>query len=295
MRKIVLILILVAALAALTVVLAGCRKETNDTVIPAGPGAPATTTSPLVSSSPASPAITPATAPEPESTQDSTPESTPASEPAPAIEATPVNALSAAGYEYEIIQFGGYDWRIIGESDGRALIVSDLILEIRSYDDGAAEFITWETSGIRSYLNGEFIVNTFSEEEKARIIETTIINDDNQWFSTPGGSSTTDKVFLLSLADISKYFGDSGQLDNPEYELWIGDEYNSNRICEYDYGEGKGREALWWWLRSPGRLDDRVAIVADDGFIFVYGGPSESVAGIRPALWLDIGESGRSS
>ena len=168
------------------------------------------------------------------------------------------------------------------------LIVSDFILESRSYDS-AAEIVTWDTSGIRSYLNGEFYENTFSADEKAQILETTLINDSSQWFSTPGGPNTTDKVFLLSLAEVIKYLGDSGQLSEPVFELWIGDEYNSNRVCEGLAGDGRTREASWWWLRSPGRLDDRVAIVADDGFIYVYGGPADSIAGIRPALWLDMG------
>ena len=317
MRKGFLILVLIAALTALAVISAGCAKEAGDPGAKTEPGGQvASSSTPDITPSPAPTGATaaspdhtqgsaqgssPGSAPEPTqgSTQGSSPGSTPeptqehspAPETSPAIEATPVNDPAAADYEYEIIKLGGHDWRIVGVSDNMILIVSDLVLEIRAYD-GTAEIAAWENSRIRSYLNGEFIENTFSEEEKARIIETTVINDRNQWFSTSGGKNTTDRVFLLSLAEVMKYFGDSGQLEDPIFELWIGDDFNSNRVGEYDNGGSDGREAVWWWLRSPGRLDDRAAIVADDGFIYVYGGDTNSRAGIRPALWLDMGESG---
>jgi hypothetical protein len=46
-------------------------------------------------------------------------------------------------------------------------------------------------------------------------------------------NDTDDYIFLLSLEEVVKYFGDSGQLlnGNPNYEHGISDEYNGARIA----------------------------------------------------------------
>ena len=77
--------------------------------------------------------------------------------------------------------------------DGKALIISEYILEERSHHTNSTA-ITWETSFIRQYLNGEFYDNTFSATEKARIVEAMVINNDNPGYGTAGGNDTTDKI-----------------------------------------------------------------------------------------------------
>ena len=62
-------------------------------------------------------------------------------------------------------------------------------------------------------------------------------NKDNQWQGTKGGNTTADKVFLLSLEEVVKCFGDSGDLKNKrkvnahgvecEYGYYTSDQYNS--------------------------------------------------------------------
>jgi hypothetical protein len=73
--------------------------------------------------------------------------------------ANPYSAIEAD----DMIQFGGYDWRVLEVKDGKALILSDKILDRRSYHKSSG---TWETSEIRQYLNGQFYDETFTEGEK---------------------------------------------------------------------------------------------------------------------------------
>ena len=73
----------------------------------------------------------------------------------------------------DVIQFGGYDWRVLDIQDGKALIISKDILSTRAYHSVNTE-ITWEDSDIRQYLNGEFY-NGFSAEEKGWIVETSLL------------------------------------------------------------------------------------------------------------------------
>ncbi|MCL2077486.1 MAG: DUF6273 domain-containing protein [Oscillospiraceae bacterium] len=186
--------------------------------------------------------------------------------------------------DYEIIRFGGYDWLVLDVQDGKALIISKDILSVQAYhlsDDD----ITWEQCDLRQYLNGEFLNNSFSPEERERIAETTVINNDNPEYGTAGGSDTTDKMFLLSIEEADDYFaGDADRIA-----------LNAN-----------GGASLWW-LRSPGAFGNHAAIINYDGYISVDGyhvstqivgyegrgqadGYNEhsSSGGVRPALWLNL-------
>jgi hypothetical protein len=183
-----------------------------------------------------------------------------------------------------IISFGGYDWRVLDVQKDRALIISDNLLEKRAFNNQNTS-ATWETCDLRRYLNGEFY-DQFSAEAKTRIMETRIQNNPNPWFDIKGGKETNDRIFLLNIEEVVQYFGDSGQLRNKyqDNKYWIEDQYNSSRIAKY--ADGK---ASWWWLRSPGRNNNRAIYILDFGFIDISGGfYNRDDGGVRPALWLKL-------
>ncbi|MCL2633009.1 MAG: sigma-70 family RNA polymerase sigma factor [Oscillospiraceae bacterium] len=180
----------------------------------------------------------------------------------------------------DIIQLGGHDWRVIDIQNGRALIISERVITTRQYHSDRRVDVTWENSDIRAWLNGEFYNNTFSAAEKNMIAQTRVENMNNQWHGTSGGNATTDRVFLLSLEEVVRYFGDSGQL-NTRSSSPINDEFNSARTATFD---GRNR---WWWVRSPGNGSNRAANINNNGFIDVSGDHVDNNnGGIRPALWL---------
>jgi len=163
-----------------------------------------------------------------------------------------------------IIEFGGYDWRVLEIKDGKALILSDLVLESRAYH-GISENISWESSGIRSYLNSEFY-NSFNGSDRARIVETEVVNKSNPVSGTLGGNDTVDKIFLLSMDEVNEHFSD-----------------NNSRVAYNRQGQ-----ASLWWLRSPGYGNSLAAIVLSDGIIDFYGlSVTYDNGGVRPALWLN--------
>jgi len=195
----------------------------------------------------------------------------------------------------DIITFGEYQWRVLDIKDGKALIITEGVIECRPYHETYMS-VTWLDCDLREYLNGEFY-NKFSNTDKARIIETNIINQNNQWYSTPGGITTNDKIFLLSLEEVVLYFGDSGDLANRPTEAWyIDDSYNASRIASTVQTlswNGNVRwnagEVCWWWLRSPGNYDIHAACVGSDGCIYVTGSNATNSYGcLRPALWLNL-------
>jgi len=195
----------------------------------------------------------------------------------------------------DIVELGGFDWRVIGVQDGNALVISEKILW-RSTWHYEQTVMSWEASEIRQYLNGPFFDNGFTDEEKALIIETQLPNNMNPWFGSAGaGSDTMDRVFLLSLEEVIYYFGDSGMLSGlagrPAGDLAIPimDEYNEGRIAT-DAGTGS---PYWWWLRTPGRfvhswVDASATAVSGGGDVIVYGLYMVMEGGVRPAMWLRL-------
>ena len=118
------------------------------------------------------------------------------------------------------------------------------------------------------------------------ILETTVINNDNPHFGTNGGNNTTDRIFLLSIEELLKYFGDSGQWENPApvSRWWINDRYNNARIARDTAGS-----ASWWWLRSPANSSSFAALVGSFGYLCLRSGfVSSNSGGVRTALWLNI-------
>ena len=170
----------------------------------------------------------------------------------------------------DTIHFGEWDWRVLAVENGKALLITKNIIEQRPYNDEEAN-VTWETCTLRAYLNGEFL-KKFSTQERAKICKIENVNFDNPWYETSGGSNTTDKVFLLSIEEVKKYFGDI--------------QPNEERAARIR------NDRAFWWLRSPGQHQDYAAYVSLDGKVPILGlvvsSIGEGTNGVRPALWLKI-------
>ena len=196
----------------------------------------------------------------------------------------------------EKLSFGDFEWRVLAVQDDRALIITEYIIAQRPYHDAYVN-TTWADCALRRYLNGDFYQG-FSSEEQSRIIPVLNQNPNNQWYGTAGGSDTQDSIFLLSLEEVCRYFGDSldklyNKGKNQRYWFERKDENNSKRIArllENNWG-------WWWWLRSPGRVGVKaVYIHGTDGNIGIQGNnilkgnlsDGKCTGGVRPALWIKI-------
>jgi hypothetical protein len=192
-----------------------------------------------------------------------------------------------------IIPFSGYDWLVLDVKEGKALLISEKVLEKRrEYHAGLGD-VRWMCCSLREYLNGEFY-HSFNPYAKAvKIALTRNSNKDNPWYGTPGGNDTDDYIFLLSPEEVVRYFGDSGQLANrpSERTYKIDDQYNEARIAYRSDGS-----ASWFRLRSPASGTDTAAGVGSDGYISVsgiHGGrgvrcDDSGFYGVRPALWINL-------
>lgn len=68
--------------------------------------------------------------------------------------------------------------------------------------------VFWETSSLRKYLNNDFL-NSFTNNQKNRIITTINKNNGDRWYYLGDGQDTEDKIFILSLEKMVRpYFND---------------------------------------------------------------------------------------
>lgn len=195
----------------------------------------------------------------------------------------------------EIIDFGLYKWRVLEIINNRALIMSENIIDQISYHNKNEE-VTWETSYIRSYLNNEFY-NSFSLEDKPKIIKVTNTNEDNPWYKSKGGNDTEDYIFLLSLEDaVCKYFGDSSdKLLNKKVSdrYWFSkndknDIKRLSKLNNYPY---------WYWLRIPGKNNKTAVYIhgkpagclgINGNSVFSKTYSEDRAGGLRPIMWIKI-------
>jgi hypothetical protein len=211
----------------------------------------------------------------------------------PPIDIPLIKSISTAPVIGSIIKFGSYDWRVLDVQGDNALLISNDITHVNiKYNETESE-VTWENCTLRTWLNKDFL-HTFSKEEKSQIVSTTNTNENNQWYHTPGGNRTLDKIFLLSISEVIEYFGDSGALEYRPKNNWmdrsisyaIDDQYNVERIANYHDLNA------WWWLRSPGNLSWCASLVYADGIVDLMGisnfDGDFSSGGVRPALWVKL-------
>ena len=173
------------------------------------------------------------------------------------------------------------EWLVLAKEGNRVLVISRYALDCQKYNSSDAR-ITWETCSLRKWLNWKFINGAFSTDEQNLIQSTTVTADKNPSFGTSPGNNTNDKVFLLSITEVNKYFSS-----------------DSARQCQataYAKSQGAytslGNDNCVWWLRSPGRTSNYAAVVSDDGSVDDRGGndvPIDVFDAVRPALWIDLG------
>ena len=198
----------------------------------------------------------------------------------------------------DIVYFGTYEqdndtsngkenieWLVLAKEKNRVLVISDKALDRQPYNSSYTEEVTWENCSLRKWLNGTFLNKAFSTEEQAQIQNTTVSADNNPQYSTNPGNATTDKVFLLSINEVEKYFNS--------------DEARKCAPTAYAKAQGastsdtfktpSGAATCWWWLRSPGDDQSSAAYVYFGGNVFELGNYVFSgLNAVRPAMWISI-------
>lgn len=172
-------------------------------------------------------------------------------------------------------------WDVIDKKDDSVLLITDDIIDNIKYNH-TWNPISWADSSVRKWLNEEFYNTAFTSHEQAYITDTQLSNDDNERFDTKAGEDTIDKVFLLSLDDIEKYYttNESRQAKGTKFAI-------SEGLWVSPLGSSRGYSV--WWLRSPGKNTSLASLVHAGG---APGDVGDSIStegnGVRPCVWVKI-------
>lgn len=202
-------------------------------------------------------------------------------------------------YEQDNKQLNGkepIEWLVLDKQGTRALLISKYGLDGKKFNEGN-EKVKWEDCTLRSWLNTVFFNEAFSEKEQEKILTIEVDNSASQGYWDVGdGCNTQDKIFLLSCAEVQKYFGaecsekSSGQKNTEPRTAatpyantkWCGSTMYGSTCLTVD-----GKVAVSWWLRSPGIWGLSATAMAETGE-FVRIGSNYLKFLVRPAMWISL-------
>lgn len=174
------------------------------------------------------------------------------------------------------------EWLVLDKKDGKLFVTSKYVLIDKAFDESGSNDI-WENCSLRKWLNEDFINDAFSTDEQSKIQTTHVTADKNPEIDVNPGNTTTDKVFLLGIAEVEKYF--------PSSEA---------KMAERLFDVVAGRNTVDpWWLRTIGALEGQITpdsggpqkcatLVGSSGLISYEGSSVGSAKGVRPAMWISL-------
>ena len=176
------------------------------------------------------------------------------------------------------------EWTVLDKDGMSLLLISKQALDCQQYNTSYTD-VTWESCSLRKWMNGTFLNKAFNAEEQAQIQNTTVSADKNPEYNTNPGNATTDKVFLLSINEVEKYFNsDEARKCAPTAYAKAQGAYTSD-----SYKTASGAATCWWWLRSPGFNQLYAARVSNDGSVGYFGDHVlDDNDAVRPALWINL-------
>lgn len=174
----------------------------------------------------------------------------------------------------DFVTFGNYngntEWIVIDKKEDKLLLLSKYAIDERKFDEYSDP--RWEMCSVRNWLNSEYINLSFGTEEQKKIVPARLENKMNPYCGKTSGGDTTDRVFLLSIEEVFKYF------DN-----------DNDRKAIFPDGT-----QVNWWLRTAGYSSGTACVVKQDGTVCdnKEGIKEFGKAAIRPALWISVSNTG---
>ena len=176
------------------------------------------------------------------------------------------------------VRIDGIDWYVLVKDNGKALILAKDVVGQQVFSTYNVTDASWYRSSIHSYLNGigsgDFLAN--KPTLKQHLVETKITTRKVDGTGV-AWDETTDKVFLLSEADLFGKYNNTITTEAKDYTYGNSVIVSKNEIR---------KSTSPYWLRSSSSKDY--------GRYVDSGGTSSSTispkmtAGVRPALWINL-------
>ena len=208
---------------------------------------------------------------------------------------------------YHYFKYEPIKWRVLNRSGNDALLLADIALDDQKCNTND-EYVTWETSSMRSWLNGygasmnepktdyskkNFINSAFSSIQRKGIKTTSVVNNNSIIYGTESENNIADKVFLLANSEDYKDVATSYGFDF-ENDVY-GDEAKRSRCSAYAYAMGTWRyhpidnderHTVYWWYHVVDK--DNMASSIDFSGNPIGVGVECDYIGVRPALHLNL-------
>ena len=173
----------------------------------------------------------------------------------------------------DVLTYGVYagepiEWQILEvREDGTLVLMSVMGLDAMPYhSDGTS--VTWEDCTLRAWLNSEFYETAFTAEERGKIVDSTVETPDNKLYGTAGGNTVPDRVYILSMDELTRYFNVYPYSQDPRIKSSeklicmpapAATAHRAEVVTRSDiadnstqYGYSLKAGACSWWLRTPG-------------------------------------------
>ena len=167
------------------------------------------------------------------------------------------------------------EWIVLKRDGGKALVTAKYLVDMMPY--GA---LYWKDSAVRKWLNGTFYSGAFTESEKNAVCDTAL--------SDELGNDTLDKVFILSWDEAKDCL--TRETIKTDFSEWgekkLREIVTPTLPAGYSYASIHGDP---YWLRDIGD-EMRVSSLDILGYINKNTLYTDNTTGIRPAMWVDLGE-----
>lgn len=184
-----------------------------------------------------------------------------------------VNSTVSNTSNRTVVTMGKYNgipinWFVIcrDRMNKKALLISEKALGMVRYYSMIGISVSWENSGIRKWLNEDFMDGTFNDVERKNILLSDINNQSSEYSWNTPKSITKDKLFCLSVDEVAGYFPTAG----------------SRKALDMN-----GKQTMWW-LRGLEVGHENAPVVCADGEINQIGYNVTSKCYVRPAMWIDL-------
>lgn len=252
----------------------------------------------------------------------------------------PVNAMELSVGDYVVL--GTYEqdndlenghepikWQVLDVEDGMALLISKHVLNNHAYNEYGSTSRPWNSSSIRTWLNGEggFVGMAFTDEERSILVDRTDYSVTDEYGEVAG--DILGEVFLLSYDEVVEYFAPTvltvDTLSSTTDYAYTMDllcsatpyaSHNSSideEFTQHRYNELTNRGFIYdqsvidtiysnWWLRSSMSWDswftaEGHALLVDSNGRISLGtaglfNEKDHDRGVRPCVWIDLSLAG---
>ena len=196
--------------------------------------------------------------------------------PAGAEELKPGDRLFMGVYEQDNNPENGpepVEWLVLDAEEERVLLLSRYCLETRPFHSQPG-VMQWDGCELRQWMNTEMLNALFTPEEQERVLLTHLEALPHPRFTTDPGGDTDDRLFLLSIQEVAKYFTTKSAR-----------QARATKAARAHGAYSSQSGHCGWWLRTTGHSPEDEARVSSLGTFVNYKVEYRKDT-VRPAFWM---------